>query len=266
MGTSIVTGASAGIGAVYARDLAARGDDLVLVARRRDRLEALAEDLRAGHDASVELLEADLGDPGDLDRVAARCAADDVTLLVNNAGISGYGPFAEADPRVLAHVVALNVAAPVLLARAAVAGMLERGAGAVVNVASTLAFAGALPPGPLPVRATYAGTKGFMVTFTRTLAAELADAPVTVQVVCPGYTATEFHLSTGTAPNTGTAPADQPHAMAPEDVVLASLRALETGEVVCIPRLEDPAAVDRLAAVEAELRGTGAPRLAGRYA
>src|SRR3954451_13266208 len=228
MGTAIVTGASAGIGAVFARRLAEHGDDLVLVARRSDRLEALARTLGT----RAEVLCADVSQADDLARVAERAARDDVTLLVNNAGINGYGPFAEIDPEVLAAVLAVNVTAPAVLARAALPGMLARGEGAIVNVASLLAFAGSLPPGPLPVRATYAGTKGFMVTWSRTLAAELADAPVRVQVLCPGYTATEFHMTNDTRPVQGRAGEDQPFAMAAEDVVQASLVALAAGEVV----------------------------------
>jgi hypothetical protein len=135
-------------------------------------------------------------------------------------------------------------------------------------VASLLAFAGSLPPGPLPVRAVYAGTKGYIVTFTRTLAAELAGTPVRVQVCCPGYTATEFHLTAGEAPVPDDAVAAKPderYAMSPEDVVTASLAGLDAGEVVVAPGLEDPAAVDRLVAAEAELRGASRPALAARY-
>jgi short-subunit dehydrogenase len=266
MGTAVVTGASAGIGAVYARRLAERGDDLVLVARRVERLEALAGELRDAHGVAVEVVAADLAQPADVERVAGRAAAADVDLLVNNAGISGYGAFAEADPAVLARVIALNVTAPTLLARAAVPGMLARGRGAIVNVASLLAFAGALPPGPLPERAVYAGTKGYVVTFSRTLAAELADTPVQVQALCPGYTATEFHMTSGADPVQGTAPEEPPGAMSAEDVVTASLAGLERREVVVAPGLDDPAAVDRLIAAEAELRGASRQALAGRYA
>jgi short-subunit dehydrogenase len=261
-GTAVVTGASAGIGEVYARRLAERGYRLVLVARREARLRALAQELGA------EALVADLASEADVARVVARVAADDVTLLVNNAGINGYGPFAEADPALLTKVITLNVTVPTLLSRAAVPGMLARGAGAVINVASMLAFAGSLPPGPLPIRAVYAGTKGYVVTFTRTLAAELAGTPLRIQVCCPGYTATEFHLTAGEAPvsdETAAAKADEPFAMSPEDVVTASLAALDTGEVVVAPGLDDPSAVDRLIAAEAELRGASRPVLASRY-
>ena len=158
-GTAVVTGASSGIGAVYAERLAGEGHDLVLVARRAERLEDLAERLRKSAGVAVEPLVADLSLQDDVARVAERVAAEDVTLLVNNAGINGYGPYPETDPALLAKVLAVNVVALTALTRAALPGMLARGRGAVVNVASLLAFAGSLPPGPLPYRAVYGGTK-----------------------------------------------------------------------------------------------------------
>ncbi|MGY4997915.1 SDR family NAD(P)-dependent oxidoreductase [Streptomyces sp. 900105245] len=264
-GTALVTGASSGIGAEYARQLAERGWDLALVARRAERLAALADRLREHTGAAVETLVADLARPADLARVEARAAADDVTLLVNNAGINGYGPFAEADPALLTKVLHVNVVVPMVLARAAVPGMLTRGRGTVVNVASLLAFAGDLPPGPLPHRAVYAGTKGFLVTFTRTLAAELAGTPLHVQVVCPGLTATEFHLTSGDAPVPGGERVHDDGGMAASDVVTASLAALDSGEAVCVPGLREAEAVDRLAAAELALREGSGRSLAPRY-
>ncbi|CAL9392210.1 SDR family NAD(P)-dependent oxidoreductase [Streptomyces sp. enrichment culture] len=265
-GTAIVTGASSGIGAAYARRLAADGHGLVLVARRAERLRALAAELTGRHGVRVEVVVADLGDAGDLDRVARRTAGDDVEVLVNNAGINGYGPFAETDAGLLEKVIAVNAVAPTRLARAAVPGMLARGRGAVVNVASTLAFAGSLPPDPLPVRAVYAGTKGYVVTFSRTLAAELDGAAVRVQVLCPGLTATEFHLTQGQVPVAGeVARVHDDGGMPAEDVVTASLRALETGEVVCVPGLADAEAVDRVTAAELGLRSSSTGTLAPRY-
>ncbi|MFI8194280.1 SDR family NAD(P)-dependent oxidoreductase [Streptomyces sp. NPDC085946] len=264
-GTALVTGASSGIGREYATQLAERGWDLVLVARRAERLDALAEQLREDSGAAVETLVADLARPADLARVAERVSGSDVDLLVNNAGINGYGPFAQVDPALLDKVLDVNVVALTTLTRAAVPGMLARGRGAVVNVASLLAFAGDLPPDPLPQRAVYAGTKGYAVIFTRTLAAELADTPVRVQVVCPGLTATEFHLGTGDAPVSGEARVHDEGGMPPADVVTASLAGLDAGEVVCVPGLADPEAVARLAAAELDLRNGSGARMARRY-
>ncbi|MGW4560880.1 SDR family NAD(P)-dependent oxidoreductase [Streptomyces sp. NPDC004561] len=264
-GTAVVTGASSGIGAEYAVQLARRGWDLVLVARRGERLAALAEGLREKTAAAVETVIADLSHSSDLAKIAERVAGPDVALLVNNAGINGYGPFAEVDPALQTKVLDVNVVAPTVLTRAAVAPMLARGGGAIVNVASLLAFAGALPPGPLPHRAVYAGTKGYMVTFTRTLAAELAGTPVRVQVVCPGLTATEFHLGTGETPVPGAARVHDEGGMTASDVVTASLAALETGEVVCVPGLSDAEAVAALADAERALREGSGTSMAARY-
>lgn len=267
-GTAVVTGASAGIGADYARQLAAAGYDLVLVARRAERLEQFRCELGDGAEVSVESLVADLGTGEDLLRVADRAASDDVTLLVNNAGISGYALLHEAEPAVLNAVLQLNVVAPTLLARATLPQMLRRGSGAVVNVASLLAFAGALPPDRLPPRATYAGSKSYLVTFTRTLAGELSGTGVQVQVVCPGYTATEFHLTRTADPVSDEAAAnkpEEPHAMPSDEVVTASLRGLEHGEVLCIPGLDDVSTIDDLVEVEARLRAGIRPQMAERY-
>ncbi|HKG50140.1 MAG TPA: SDR family NAD(P)-dependent oxidoreductase [Actinomycetales bacterium] len=267
-GTAVVTGASSGIGAHYAGHLAEEGYDLVLVARRAHRLEQLADELRDTYGLSVQPLVADLARPDERAAVLERLHHDDVSMLVNNAGISGYGPFDAADPVVLAQVVELNVTAPTLLTRAVVPGMLRRGGGAVVNVASLLAFAGSLPPDPLPHRAVYAGTKGYVVTFTRTLAAELQGTGVQVQVVCPGYTATEFHAAQGLEPVPDGAPdlvTVSARAMAAEAVVMASLAGLRRGEVVCVPGLGDPALIDHLVEAELALRSASGAELAPRY-
>ncbi|MEU7423112.1 SDR family oxidoreductase [Streptomyces sp. NPDC040750] len=264
-GTAVVTGASSGIGAEYAVRLAGRGRNLVLVARRAERLAALAKRLRDSAGVRVETVAADLARADDLARVAERVAADDVGLLVNNAGINGYGPFPEVDPALLGKVLDVNVVAPTVLTRAAVPAMVARGRGAVINVASLLAFAGSLPPGPLPHRAVYAGTKGYLVTFTRTLAAELAGTGVRVQVVCPGLTETEFHLGAGEAPVAGEPRVHDDGGMPPVDVVAASLAGLEAGETVCVPGLADASAVARLAAAELHLRDGSGARMASRY-
>ncbi|EMF29076.1 SDR family NAD(P)-dependent oxidoreductase [Streptomyces pseudogriseolus] len=264
-GTAIVTGASSGIGWEYAARLAGRGWGLVLVARRAERLDILAKEALKEGAAGVETLVADLGSPEDLSRVVERASGDDVDLVINNAGINGYGTFAEVNPDLLTRVVSVNVVALTALTRAAVPGMLARGRGAVVNVASLLAFAGDLRPDPLPRRAVYAGTKGYAVTFTRTLAAELAGTPVRVQVVCPGLTATEFHLGAGDTPVSGERRVHDEGGMPAADVVTASLAGLEAGEVVCVPGLTDAEAVARLAEAELNLRSGSGGRMAPRY-
>jgi short-subunit dehydrogenase len=265
-GTAIITGASAGMGVEFARRLAERGHDLVLVARREERIVALADELRATHGIDVEPLVADLCHPADVERVAQRAAGEGVAMLVNNAGINGYGPFTETDPEIVAKVIALNVTAPALLSRAALPGMLRRGEGTIVNVASILSFAGSLPPEPLPWRVTYAATKSFLVTFSRTLAAEVGGSPVRIQALCPGYTKTEFHMTNRADPVQGTAPDDQPElAMLPEEVVQASLAGLDAGEVICVPGLADPSAIDELLAAEEAVRSALWSPLAERY-
>ncbi|NEY31652.1 SDR family NAD(P)-dependent oxidoreductase [Streptomyces sp. PRKS01-65] len=254
-GTALVTGASSGIGAAYAQRLAAAGWDTVLVARRAQRLDDLAQRLREATGTTVETLVADLSDPGDLARVTRRAAGDDIGFLLNNAGINGYGPFGELEEDLMTKVLGINVLAVTALTRAAVPGMLARGRGTVVNVASLLAFAGALPPHPLPERAVYGGTKGYVVTFTRTLAAELAGTPLRIQVLCPGLTATEFHRSRGDQPVPGRDPSVHEDGGMPVDrVVDASLAALDAGEVVCVPGLGDRALVDDLARAELAIR------------
>lgn len=267
--TAVVTGASSGIGAEYARRLAELGWNLTLVARRGGRLDALAEQLHESSGVAVETLTADLADPADLAKVGERVARDDVALLVNNAGINGYGPFEEIEPELLHRVLAVNVTAPAALARAALPGLRKRGRGAIVNVASLLAFSGGLPPDPLPQRAAYAGTKSFLLTFTRTLAQELGrDAGVAVQVLLPGLTATEFHFTRGVESVAAEEEQRGEHGMPAGDVVLASVAALGAGEVVCIPGLEDTAPLEEWAAAEHAVRGAvhftrAAPRYRG---
>jgi uncharacterized protein len=231
---ALVTGASAGLGVAYAERLAAEGYDLVVVARRRDRLEELARQL----DADVEVLAADLADPEALARVEAR-AAEGVDLLVNNAGFAGYRPFAELDPDMAENLIRVHIVATTRLSRAALPRMIERGSGAIVNVASLLAFSGSIPPDPLPLRATYAACKAYMLTFTQQLAYEVAGTGVRVQVLTPGLIRTEFHEVAGRDPT------KMPFGMMePNEVVAASLRGLEAGEVVCTPGLEDESLIE----------------------
>ena len=142
---ALVTGASSGIGAAFAERLARDGHDLIVVARRRDRLESLAEQLQASHHVNVEVIAADLSKPDDLMTVEKRIAEDNMLeLLVNNAGFGGYMPFAELDPDKATELINLKVLAVTRLTRAALPGMLVRGHGSIINVSSRLAFSGSM--------------------------------------------------------------------------------------------------------------------------
>jgi uncharacterized protein len=259
---ALVTGASAGIGEAYARELARRGYDLLLVARRAEWLDELARELRGDHGAAAEAIVADLSDGEGIRFVEDAIAATDrLQLLVNNAGFAGYMPFVDLPPDTAEALIGVHVLATTRLTRAALPGMLERGVGAIVNVASMLAFAASVPPDPLPRRATYAGAKAFEVAFTRTLAHELAGTGVKMQVLCPGVVRTEFHEVAGMDVSRTNLPR-----MEPDDVVRASLAGLDAGDVVCSPALDDPALLERLAEAEVALfrAGTGGG-LASRY-
>jgi short-subunit dehydrogenase len=256
---AMVTGASSGIGEAYAQRLASDGRDLTIVARREDRLSALAARLREAHGVTVDAIPADLADAADLRRVCELVEAAELDMLVNNAGLAHYKTFAELPPSEAEELVLLNVLAPVLLSRAAVPGMLARGSGAIVNVASLLAFSGSIDAPQLPRRAVYAGTKSFLVTFSETLASELAPAGIRVQVVCPGVVRSEFHTRQGM--DLSAVPR-----MEPEDVVEASLADLERGAVVSIPGLAELDAYARLEGAEEELVAAArTAALPGRY-
>jgi short-subunit dehydrogenase len=220
---ALVTGASSGIGEAYARTLAGRGTALVLVARREDRLEALAKEL----DVDAQVLAADLADPDDLRRAEARVAAtaDPVDLLVNNAGFGTTGPFATLDVAREEEEIRLNVLALVRLCRAALPGMVDRKHGGIVNVSSLAAFQ------PDPGNATYGATKAFVLSFSEALAEELRKTGVRVQALCPGYTRTEFQ----TTAEYETSRVPKAVWQRPEQVVDASLAALDKNKVLCIP-------------------------------
>ena len=257
---ALVTGASSGIGAAYAERLARDGYDLIVVARRRGRLEELADRLRGEHSSSVRVLDADLGDAVDLRRVAQACARQSrLEFVVNSAGFGGYKPFVELTAAEADQLIALHVTAITRLTRASLAGMVERGRRAIVNVASLLAFSASLPAPPLPNRAVYAAAKSYIVTFSEIVASEVANSGVHVQALCPGVVETEFHGIVG---------ADVSHipAMSPEDVVQASLAGLRLREVICAPGVADANAVRTYTEARTVLMGSALSReLAPRY-
>lgn len=226
---ALVTGASSGIGAAFARALAARGRPLVLVARRRDRLERLAVEL-GGAEAAVAL-PFDLAQEGAAGRLRDEVERLGLTvgLLVNNAGLGTTGPFASEPPATTAEILAVDVRAAVELTRAFLPGMLARGSGAVVNVVSMSAFQ------PVPFLATYAASKSFLLSFTESLSEELRGTGVRVQALCPGLVKTEFQRRAGT----DKVAFDRTKPQAAELVVEASLRGLEAGRILVIPGWRD---------------------------
>jgi uncharacterized protein len=216
---ALVTGASSGIGAAFARGLRARGHPLVLVARRADRLATLCAEL--GGDAAAVAVPLDLTAPDAGERLERALAERGlgVDLLVNNAGMGHTGRFLEQPPEKVAAMLDLNVRALMDLTRRFVPPMVARGSGAVINVASTSAFQ------PVPYLAVYAASKVFVLSFTEALADELAGTGVKVQALCPGLTQSEFHETAGTDKVLFT----RTGMMSAEAVVERSLRALDRG-------------------------------------
>lgn len=195
MTTTLITGASAGIGAELAAECAKHGHSLLLVARRVDKLEALAQTLRAK--TTVDVLAADLATPGGADDVYAFCQARGLVVdtLINNAGVGSNGKFWELDPAAEAAQIQLNVLALSRLCRLFVPAMVERRAGRILNIGSTAGFQ------PGPYMATYYATKAFVNSFTEALASELEGTGVTATVSCPGPVATEFADRAGISHN-----------------------------------------------------------------
>ena len=191
---ALITGASAGIGEEFARQLARRGNDVVLVARDASRLETLAKELESSTSVRAEVLAADLTDSAQLATVEARVAS--VDILVNNAGFGSFGPFHTLDVDIETREINLNVIALVRLTHAAAHAMAARGRGGILNVSSLAGFQ------PAPTNATYSATKAFVTSFTQAVHEELKGAGVSVTALCPGFTHTEFQ-ERASAPATG---------------------------------------------------------------
>jgi uncharacterized protein len=252
---ALVTGATSGIGKAFAEALAADGHDLVIVGRREERLSEFAD---AHSDVDVQIVAADLSTDDGVRTVAEVAASQPLTHLINNAGVAHYMPLAELSAEQAAELVHIKNVAPMLLTHAALPGMRERGVGTIINIAGMIAFSGPAPSSVMPRRAIYGGGLANSVAFTQLLAAELADTPIRVQVVCPGVVATEFHTVQGM--DLSSVPR-----MSAEDVVTASVRGIALGEVVTAPGVEDASLLDAVFAADLAAFGAQSAELASRY-
>ena len=225
LGTAIVTGASSGIGAIYADRLAARGYDLVLIARRSERLEKLAIELRSKHQRHIDVVQADLANEADLLRVEALVSeASDVSFLVNCAGSGALGMAAQVPTSAVADMLKVNVIALTRLSMAAARRFAAASSGSIINIGSILALM------PVPGASSYSGSKAYVLNFSRALQSELQNSGVRVQAVMPGPIRSEFFANTP-------APFPDQLFMSPETLVDTALAAYDQGEVVTFPNL-----------------------------
>ena len=227
--TSLVTGASSGLGEEFARQLAARGGDLVLVARSADRLDALADDLQARHRVTVTTLPADLSLPAEVSRVAAHAASTQIDVLVNNAGFGTYGTFAGLDAGREHAEIMVNAVAAVDLAHAALPGMLGRRRGGIITVASAISFQ------PSPQQAVYGATKAFALAFSEALWAENRGTGVRILALCPGPVATGYFAALGD--QDASSSVIYRRMADPADVVKAALRGFDHDAMTVVPGL-----------------------------
>jgi short-subunit dehydrogenase len=229
--TALVTGASAGLGTELAWLFAADGVDVVLVARRRDRLDALASEIVAKHGVKAVALQADLANPGAPEMIARELERRGlrVDFLVNNAGFATNGAFAELDPDRELEMVQVNVTALVHLTRLLLPNMIAKKAGRILNIGSTAGF----QPGPF--MAVYYATKAFVNSFTEALSVELEGTGVTATVSCPGATATEFAQVAGNEKS----PLFRAGVMSAHEVAEHAYAAMKSGEAVAIPGLKN---------------------------
>lgn len=235
-GTALITGASTGIGAIYADRLAKRGHDLILVARNAERLTALARRIASDTGRKIETVQADLTSTADLRRIEDILRTNrSISTLVNNAGVGAAAPLVVSDVDKMEDMIDLNVTALTRLTYAAVPGFVARGNGTIINIASVVAIA------PELLNGVYGGSKAYVLAFSQSLVHELADKGIRVQAVLPGATATEFWDIAGKPLHE--LPAQI--VMSAADMVDASLAGLDLGEIVTIPALPNQAEWDR---------------------
>lgn len=256
-GTAMVTGASSGIGAIYADRLAARGYDLILVARDAARLDAIRSELSAATGRQVETVIADLRDSAQRHGVEQLLRTrSDITMLVNNAGVGAVTPLLDSDVDAMERMIDINVTALTRLSYAAAPGFVARGGGTIINIASVVAVY------PELLNGVYGASKAYVLALSQSLQQELADKNVRVQVVLPGATATEFWNTAGL-----------PHENLPQEMVMeadqmvdAALSGLDIGEGVTIPALREFAEWEQYDSLRRELsKGISLSSAADRY-
>ena len=240
---ALITGASAGIGTAIARELAERGHGLVLVARRKQLLDRLADELGDAHGVRVETIACDLAKPAARGRLPGQIEALglDIEILVNNAGFATNGAFYESDPERELQQVRVLVEAVVALTSAFVRGMVARGRGGILNVSSTAAFQ------PLPYSAGYSAAKSYVLTFSEALHQELRGQGVTVTALCPGPVSTDFWEISGwevAGGQTFEKAVPRPAWIKPEDAASAGVKGLDAGRRVVVPGLQVRAAME----------------------
>lgn len=229
--TALITGASSGIGAVYAQRLAARGYDLILVARRADRLASLAQDLQTANGVAVQTIAADLTADAGIADIEQVLRNQQIDLLVNNAGMGPFTDTAGMSDADAAATLTLNVTALMRLTRAALPGMRARKSGGIVNVGSVMAFHA------LPLSSLYSATKAFVLTFSRGIQQEVKSDGILVQAVLPAGTITDFYETAGVSIENF----DQSVFMTAEQLVDAALAGMDRGEEVTLPSVHDVA-------------------------
>jgi short-subunit dehydrogenase len=257
-GTAVVTGATGGVGALYAAGLAERGYDLLLVGRQQKTLDAVAKAVKQKANVKVETIVANLAEAKELARIEARISSDPaITTLINSATSVTFSPLAKLGLQALDETIAVNITALTRLTHAVLPGLLARGAGAIVNMASVLAFH------PWPEFSVYNASKAYVVSFSQALQGEVADKGVLVQVVTPPAVDTDFWNHAGLPVSNLPAGA----VMKPQHLVDAALRGLDRGESWVFPSLSEQALWDdhqktRQALVGGLMNGAPAPRYA----
>jgi len=229
-GKALITGASSGIGLSFAKQLARQGFNLILLARRKDRLEAIASELESQYSVRCEIIQADLSEIGDIKNTADYITQmNDLDVLVNNAGFATFGYFADVPVEKALGMLNVHLTATIQFTHAAIQGMLKRKRGALINVSSIGSFV--LSPGNV----VYDATKSFLNTFSENLKLEMQDKDIRIQALCPGFTRTEFH-EVGDLKNYDRKAIPESMWMSPDEVVSLSLKALGKGKkIIFIP-------------------------------